>query len=64
MPSCHDCGGGLLPGQIKSKKFGVYLCRGCFEKRTGWDEVIEAAGNPDVSNTEVEALAEKARSNS
>jgi hypothetical protein len=59
MPSCHDCGGGLLPMQVKSKKYGVYLCRECFEKRTGWNEVKRVAGDPGVSDEEVKALAEK-----
>jgi hypothetical protein len=61
MALCNDCGGQLMEGQIKSRKFGVYLCRTCFEIRTGWDKVLEAAGSSDVSNAELEALAEKAR---
>jgi hypothetical protein len=45
--------------QVKSKKYGVYLCRECFEKRTGWNEVKRVAGDPGVSDEEVKALAEK-----
>ena len=58
---CHDCGGDVLPGQIKSRRFGVYLCIGCFAKRTGWDTAIKAAGDPTKSQEEVKALADKAR---
>jgi hypothetical protein len=57
--TCHDCGTEVPDGLI-SKKFGVCLCRTCWETRTGWNLVLEAAKS-DASNADVAALAEKAR---
>jgi hypothetical protein len=56
---CEDCG--AETDGLKSRKFDAYLCRTCWEARTGWNVVLEAAADPDKSNKEVEELAKKAR---